>query len=174
MEESIKNKFKEKSVERLIKSLTDEKLQAQQRRSTFNIRKLIFVGGLFSLGTVKFQDQLELSFVLYIVPFMSICFDLYILGEDYGIKRIGGFLRNQFKNEPESTWENWVGLRRDPFATFAIPFLTLIVLISSSAVIWETAPHKVLFVIWLLVNILATIFIFVYSQHLRKSLLINE
>lgn len=159
------------SVERLIKSLQEEKLQSQQRRSTYNMRKLIFVGSLFALGSIKVPLEINLSFVLYIVPFISICFDLYIWGEDYGIKRIGGFIREHLKDEPEAVWEDWVGKRRDPFATFAVPLLTLLVVVACAGILWEKKANQYFFIIWIFLNLLAIIYLFCYSQRLRKRLL---
>ena len=161
----------ESKRERLIKSLTDEKLKAQERRSTFNIRKLVFVGGLFSLGVVKNPYYIDFKLVLFIVPFISICFDLYILGEDYGIKRIGGYIRENFKTEPESNWEDWVGNHRDPFATYVVPLLSLIVLVASASILMKSDQNVFLFSIWIILNIVAIIFNLIYSQYLRNKLL---
>jgi hypothetical protein len=61
-------------IDRFLKMLNDEKLQAQQRRAEFNKLKLTFVGGLFALGSVEFKN-VDLALVLYIIPFISICFD---------------------------------------------------------------------------------------------------
>ncbi len=160
--------------ERLIKSLTEEKLKAQERRSSFNIRKLIYVGGLFSLCVIKNPYDIDFKLVLFIVPFISICFDLYILGEDYGIKRIGGYIRNNFTTEPESNWEDWVGNHRDPFATYAVPLLSLIVLIASASILIQTYKNIFLFSVWMVLNIIAIIFNLIYSQRLRKKLLVND
>ncbi len=166
-------KFDKGQNDRLIKSLTEEKLKSQERRSSFNIRKLIYVGGLFSVGVIKNPYDIDFKLVLFIVPFISICFDLYILGEDYGIKRIGGYLRNNFKNEPEADWESWVGNHRDPFATYAVPLLSILVLIASASILIRTEQNELFFGLWIALNISAIIFNLFYSQYLRKKLLKN-
>jgi hypothetical protein len=155
-----------------IKRMHEEKLESQKRRAEFNIKKFLFVGALFSIGAAKLPQEIDLTLVLYIVPAISICFDLFILGEDYGIKRIGGFIRSNCADTIDATWENWVGSQRDPFATFAVSLLTLLVLVASVAIMWSTQKGFIWFWIWLSLNASATVFLFKYSQHLRKRLLI--
>ncbi|MCK9208144.1 MAG: hypothetical protein M0P66_13620 [Salinivirgaceae bacterium] len=157
-----------------LKRIHNEKMESQKRRADFNIRKFIFIGTLFTLGAAKLPKEIDLTLVLYIVPFISLCFDLYILGEDYGIKRMGGFVRQNYKNAMDSTWEEWVGKRRDPFATFAVPLLSTIVLFSCSAILWKTESNNFLFWIWLCLLLCSIIFLFLYSQFLRKKLLIKD
>ena len=157
-----------------LKRIHIEKIESQKRRANFNIRKFIFIGTLFTLGAAKLPKEIDLALVLYIVPFISLCFDLYILGEDYGIKRMGGFVRQNYKDAMDSTWEEWVGNRRDPFATFAVPLLSTIVLLSCSAILWKTESNNLLFWIWLCLLLFSIIFLFLYSQFLRKKLLIKD
>ncbi|SRR5260370_25950819 len=161
---------KESGVSRFLKALNDEKLQAQQRRAEFNKLKFTFIVSLFAIGSVEFKN-IDLALVLYIVPFISICFDLYILGEDYGIKRMGGFVRQHLPSEMEAQWEEWIGRRRDPFATFAVPLLSLLVLVACAAVLWQKGANRIVFAIWLIVNLVAVGFLFKYSQVLRGRLL---
>ena len=161
---------KQNGVDRFLKAFNEEKLQAQQRRAEFNKLKFTFVVSLFAIGSVEFKN-IDVALVLYIVPFISICFDLYILGEDYGIKRMGGFVRQHLSWTMEGQWEAWVGQKRDPFATFAVPFLSLLVLIACGAVLWQKQANRVAFAIWLVVNSVAVGFLLVYSQVLRKRLL---
>jgi len=159
---------------KFIERVHQEKLESQKRRAEFNIRKFIFVGALFTLGAAKLPNEIDLTLILYIVPAISICFDLFILGEDYGIKRIGGFIRCHCADTFDATWEAWVGKRRDPFATFAVPILTLIVLVSSVAVMWPSQKEFAWFWVWLIFNVAATSFLFIYSQHLREKLLVKN
>ena len=157
-----------------IKRMHEEKLESQRRRADFNIRKFLFVGALFSVGAAKLPKDIDLTLVLYIVPVISICFDLFILGEDYGIKRIGGFIRNNCPDTVDASWEVWIGSKRDPFATFAVPLLTLLVLTACVAIIWSTQQCSAWFWVWLCFNAAGTAFLFMYSQHLMKKLLIGN
>jgi hypothetical protein len=156
-----------------IKRMHEEKLASQKRRADYNVKKFLFVGSLFTVGVAKLPEGIDLNLVLYIVPAVSVCFDLFILGEDYGIKRIGGFIRIKCTDTIDSMWEDWVGTkkRRDPFATLAIPFLTLIVLVACAAIIFQKQGPCCWFWVWVVANVVATIFLFIYSQYLRRKLL---
>ena len=157
-----------------LKRIHDEKMESQKRRADFNIKKFVFIGALFTVGAAKLPGEVDLTLTLYIVPFISFCFDLYILGEDYGIKRMGSFVRQNYKDAMDSTWEEWVGERRDPFATFAVPLLSTIVLFSCSAILWKTESKNFLFWIWFCLLVCSIIFIVRYSRGLIKKLVIKD
>ncbi len=164
----------DKEMDAFLERMHKEKIESQKRRGDFNIRKFLFVGALFSVGAAKLPKEIDLALILYIVPFVSICFDLYILGEDYGIKRIGSFIRAHAPNTHESKWEGWVGQRPDPFATYAVPILTILILVACVAVLWPNEKSKLLFWIWLSLNFGTTAFLFMYSRSLRHRLLKDE
>jgi hypothetical protein len=69
----------------------------------------------------------QLWSLLYLLPFIALIFDLYIVGEDYGIKRMGVFIREAFPLTPEGRWEFSLRRRRDPFSRLALPWATLVV-----------------------------------------------
>ena len=171
MEEKLSN---ENSDIEFLNRMHEEKLASQKRRSEFNIKKFVFIGALFTVGAAKLPEEIDLSLILYIVPLISICFDLYILGEDYGIKRIGGFISLNYQNTIDSNWEDWVGKKRDPFATFAVPLLSLVILVACCAILWKTESTSFWFWIWLCLLFCTILFLFFYSQFLRKRLLINN
>ena len=141
------------------------------KNAEFNIRKFVFIGALFTVGVADLPEGIDLSLVLYLVPFISLFFDLYIIGEDYGIKRMGGFIREQYKDTMDSNWENWVSKRRDPFSSFAVPILTLIILVTCIAILWRTQSDYFLFWIWLVFIIGGIVFMQIYSHRLKKKLI---
>ncbi len=161
-------------IDSFLERIHKEKLESQKRRASFNVRKFLFVGLLFSAGAAKLPKEIDLALVLYIVPFISFCFDLFILGEDYGIKRIGGFIRLHASANIDSKWEDWVSKRRDPFTFFAVPLLSSVVLVACIAVLWPREHTKAVFTFWILLNCAATICISVFSQILKKRLLVNN
>src|SRR6185503_3161329 len=76
-----------------IKHLREEKLQTQTSRTKYVTQKLAYATGLLALGSLKSgSGSVDLSPLLYSVPLLALAFDLYILGEDYSVKRIGCFL----------------------------------------------------------------------------------
>lgn len=109
-----------------LKHLQDEKLKTQATRSSFVTQKLAYATGLLALGSLKPGSFADLSLLLYLVPLLSIIFDLYILAEDYSVKRIGNFLGEASSDPLEKEWEDYVHEYRDRFAPVAAPSLTTI------------------------------------------------
>lgn len=113
-----------------LKHLQDEKLKTQAARSSYVTQKLAYATGLLALGSLR-SGSADLSLLLYLVPFLSIVFDLYILGEDYSVKRIGAFLGAASTDDLEKRWEHYVSDNRDPFAPLAIPILTTLLAVAT-------------------------------------------
>jgi hypothetical protein len=123
-----------------LSHLRAEKLQAQTARTKYVTQKLAYAAGLLALGSLK-PGSADLSGLLYLVPFLALAFDLYILGEDYSVKRIGLFFRRESTDELEKRWEDWVSENRDPFAQVALPILTSILGLAATLVLCsQTAP----------------------------------
>jgi hypothetical protein len=113
-------------------NLRSEILQAQNRRADLVKQKLTFVSAAIGLGSIKF-GELDTSLLLYVAPFVALAFDLYITGEDFGIKRGGAFLgREKSPAEPEEKlWENFVCLNRDGFSVIAGPLPSILVVVGA-------------------------------------------
>jgi hypothetical protein len=110
-----------------IKDLRAEIINSQDRRGKLLLLKLTFVSSFFGLGSFKdFSIEagnivLESSFAFYLIPFIALIFDLYLMGEDYGIKRAGNFIRkNKYTPTAEKEWEIHLSTgKRDNFSTSA-------------------------------------------------------
>ena len=112
-----------------IAKLHDEIKETQKRRHEFILKKFAFGGTLLGLGSlsVPVSDGLTITLMplLYIVPLLAVAYDIYIVAEDYGIKRAGAFLRlNRGETDKiERLWEAFVG-KYDrslaPFGYFSI------------------------------------------------------
>lgn len=68
-------------------------------------------------------------------------FDVYILSEDFKVKRIGLFIRKREKLEvnaceDELKWEKWVSSNREPLAALASLVLSMIAFIASAFILW--------------------------------------
>ena len=104
-----------------LKHLRSEKLKAEEARTTYTLRKLAYATTLLGLGSLDIDvaqitaiGPINLGHLLYLAPWVALAFDLYILAEDYSVKRFGAFL---WKNSPdvlERGWEEWVSENRDP------------------------------------------------------------
>jgi hypothetical protein len=154
-----------------IKHLREEKLKAQETRSAYTQKKLAYVTALLGIGVLTIQ-QLDLNPVLYLVPFVAAAFDLYILAEDYSVKRIGAWLRKYSGQALEHDWEKWVSKNRDPFSLIAMPILSTLMLAGAAVVIWIASGRDVpvVFWPWLVVGLLPSwVFFFLY-RNLRDQI----
>lgn len=77
--------------------LYEEKLKHKEHRHEFVKHKMVFTITLFGLGSVNFNDIANAGILLYLVPFVALAFDVYILSEDFKVKRIGLFIRKREK-----------------------------------------------------------------------------
>ena len=140
-----------KSMERPLKfveQLYKEKEIHKEHRHNLLIKKLIFVTSLFGIGSIglKFTD---LIILLFFIPYVAVCFDIYIFSEDFKVKRIGYYIillksnyyegLPKFINEPifeteiaeaicylEAYWERWVENFREPWASKASFIISLV------------------------------------------------
>ena len=154
-----------------IKHLREEKLKAQGTRSSYTQKKLAYVTALLGVGVLKIE-VLDLNPVLYLVPFVAAAFDLYILAEDYSVKRIGAWLR-EFSGLPlEHDWEKWVSENRDPFALIAMPILSTLMLAGAAILICITCGGDVpaVFWPWLVVGLLPSWALFYKYRKLRDQI----
>jgi 8-oxo-dGTP pyrophosphatase MutT (NUDIX family) len=132
-----------------LEHLRSEKLKAQEARTNYTLRKLVYVTALLGIGALEIK-QFDLSALLYLAPFVALAFDLYVLGEDYSVKRIGTFLGAQGSGALEQQWEQWVSQNRDPFAPVAMPILTTLAFLGAAIVIWVGGRASgLLFWVWL-------------------------
>jgi isopentenyldiphosphate isomerase len=160
----------EDASELFIKHLQEEKLKTQAARMTYVTRKLAYATGFLGLGSLKIGSW-DLSPILYLVPFLALAFDLYILGEDYSVKRIGAFLRSESVADLEQRWEDWVSRNRDPFARYALPLLTNVLATASALVLWSRPGDLDLrvFIPWMLFAVLPIWGLFFYYKKLCKK-----
>lgn len=158
-----------------VRHLQAEKLQTQEARTRYTIQKLTYVTGLLSLGSLGIEATqfLDSRYLLLLAPWVAAAHDLYIMAEDYSVKRIGAFLKAQGANETERTWETWVGRRRDPFAPWAMPLLTTLVYVGALLLsqglgpsVTTSAPYR----LWLVITPIPTWASFVFYHVLRRRL----
>lgn len=156
-----------------IKHLREEKLGAQQIRYSYTQKKLAYVTALFGLGLGSISiAEFDLRPILYLIPFVATAFDLYILAEDYSVKRIGTFLGAHTTEELERKWEKWVSKNRDPFAPVAMPILTTLLLAGAALALWVTSNRDIppIFWLWLILAGLPSWVLFVLYRRLRNRI----
>ena len=154
-----------------LEHLRSEKLKAAEARTNYALRKLAYVTALLGIGSVDIE-KFNLSALLYLVPFVALAFDLYILGEDYSVKRIGAFLGAKNSGALEQQWEQWVSNNRDPFAPVAMPILTTLAFLGAAIVIWiGSHPGSPFFWMWMALAWLPSWGLFVYHRRRRQDAL---
>jgi hypothetical protein len=146
------NSIPEESADPLLAALQEEKMKSQEHRAALVTRKLTWVTGLFALGTLRVRGAwpVESQVLLFLVPVVSLVFDLYILGEDYGIKRIGAFVRTEMAASATAAWERWVSDRRDRFSWSALPVSSGIILAGAAALVLRGPENRGVAIPWFL------------------------
>ena len=154
----------EASNQEFLRALHEEKIRTQTERADYMTRKLAFITVLFGLSSMNLGIPIaDFCWLLYFVPLVAICYDLYIMSADSRIKRIGAFLGrhpSSISGERERQWENFCVSYRDDLSPSANMFFSIIVTLSA-AVFIQAQPislshqFKVLFASWLVVSIMA-------------------
>ncbi|WKZ35867.1 MAG: hypothetical protein QY332_19835 [Anaerolineales bacterium] len=127
-----------------LKALHDEKTKAQGTRAAYTSSKFAFITGLFGLGALKI-GMVDFHWLLYLIPWVALGYDLYIRAEDLSIKKMGAFLRSDPKAktaESERAWERFSAQYRDKLAHVATTLFTLIITISAAVYIYAQQSAK--------------------------------
>jgi isopentenyldiphosphate isomerase len=155
-----------------LRQLYEEKGRTQQARAALVVQKLLFSTGLLGLGSINLgSGPVNTSPAILLAPLVALVFDFYIMGEDYGVKRIGYYLQTRAVSRVEKEWEEFVSARRDPFAPWAMPALTLALTAGAGMLAWSmlALDHRVL-VGWLAFCALTSLGTFAFYNQLRRRL----
>lgn len=162
--------------------LRDEIHDFLERRHEFSLRKLSFCTGLLGVGTLTSSLSIgvlnigkttgfQLGEVLFIVPLVAVAFDFQIATEDFRIKRAGAFLRtiNSGSSDEEKAYEEYVKENVNKVAPFAFSIVTLIMLLTSSFILWNSGKNGVSFFIWFFSVIVVESFLLISVSKARTS-----
>jgi hypothetical protein len=108
--------------------------------------------------------------LLYLVPFIAIAYDIYILAEDFKVKRVGAFISRENANicPDEKLWERFVRDNREPLAAFGTILLTVlaslfaVVLNLKGLLSYFESISQIIFQILLIVIFIIFVVIYVY------------
>ena len=156
--------------------LRDEIEATQKRRHDFILKKFTFGGTLLGLGSlsvpVSLGKSITLAPLLYIVPLLAIAYDIYIVAEDYGIKRAGAFLRLQDvpTENSERMWERFVSRYDRSLAPFGFFIATMTFLLAASLLIIQTAYQLPILLSWIAAIILIDGALLYWSLSLRRRM----
>jgi len=155
--------------------LRDEKIKTEGVRSGFVVQKLLFATALLGAGAgTTGLANINLRILLYLVPYVSLVFDLYYLAEDYSVKRIGGYLGAKSADPDEHGWESWVGAHRDPFAPFSMSLLTLLITAGAAFAVWhEGTTVNRWFILYFGLAALSSAFLSILYGWLKKQISVS-
>lgn len=156
-----------------ISHLHDEKLKAQEFRTKFVIRKLIFASVLLGAGSSALNNDIHL--LLFIVPFIALIFDFQIMGEDYSVKRIGLYLKHVSPSRFEQCWERVCKNRRDPFAPLSHPLLSGLITITALGIFLTKLRSnnegvELIYIAPFILALLVNIYLFFHYFMLKKNI----
>lgn len=136
-----------------MKDLRAEIAATQSRRMGYVKLKLALVVGLLGVGGASVLKDLDTTSLLYLVPLVSFIFDLYVMGEDFGIKRAGCFIGSSpHAPSEERFWETAAGQHRDWFSYFAGPLSSLCALVAAGIALRLSHASLSGFRAWLVVS----------------------
>lgn len=156
--------------------LRQEILSSQNRRGELLKLKLTFISGFFGLGAIQSVEiesfKLQMEYIFYIIPLIALIFDLYIMGEDFGIKRAAKFIEGRQETpKVEKDWERSVNVRRDKFSSVAFVISSALILLICTYIIHsKNNTTSTFFWIWLSVSSL-TVWMNVFYKFIRSWLL---
>lgn len=153
-----------------FKDLRNEISTKQQRRTSYIRLKLTFLIGLFGIGSISINETPTKS-LFYLIPLVILIFDLYIIGEDFTIKRAGMFLLfNPNVPQEERGWEKVVYANRNPVGKIAALLSSIFILFPTGIYLWNPESNGIFYWAWVGVSILVIISTWIYSRCLLKRL----
>jgi len=146
-----------------LQQLRTEIGETQKRREGFIKAKLTFVVALLGVGAISIQGKFGATSLLYLVPLVAFVFDLYIMGEDFSVKRAGAFVKTS-PSAPleERLWEKGVDSKRDWFSYWAGPLSSGIVLVAASVGIKTSNADQLPFLPWVVGSSLLVLAVVLY------------
>lgn len=152
-----------------LKELRGEIEATQVRRASYVKAKLAFVVSMIGAGSISIVKA-ETTILLYLAPFVAYIFDLYIFGEDYGIRRAGVFIeKNKETPREELLWERTVSEFRDPFSKIAGFGSSLLVLVITASLLFKDSICQT-FTWWLVINLVILAILLLYSSYIGRKL----
>jgi hypothetical protein len=152
----------EESDREFLRALHEEKIRTQNERADYVTRKLAFITVIFGISSVNLGIEIaDVYWLLYFIPLVAICYDLYIMSADSRIKRIGTFLGKNpisIAGEAEKMWEKFCKSSNDNLASNANMLFSTVVTLAAGIFIRFQQPqlheHDRLFLAsWLIVSI---------------------
>jgi hypothetical protein len=153
-----------------LKQLREEIFSSQQRRIKITIIKITFVSTLLGFGNIKIKDIIEFYHVLYLVPLVTVFFDMLIMGESYSIKRIGAFLRLASHGK-ERTYEEFVSKNRDKYFKYGSNGFSILSIVAAFFLLNLCPGNGGIFeYVWFIAILIAYLLVIYFGTQQHKKL----
>lgn len=146
-----------------LRALHEEKIRTQNERAGYLTQKLALVTVLLGFSIINMGLVIaDIYWLLYFIPMLAICYDLFFMSTDLRIKRIGTFLGRHPASqagEAEKQWEEFCISYQDGitylanmfFSIFGTVAAAIFILIQQALAVREL---KVFFGAWLAISLL--------------------
>jgi hypothetical protein len=110
-----------------LAKLREEMGQCVQRRFQFQLAKVTSLGTLIGAGVLLVKD-IQLTVFFYVIPYIAMTFDLFIVSESFRLRRLSSFVHNEKKKfgDAEFRWEAFVRANPGRLASIANYLFTVI------------------------------------------------
>ena len=153
-----------------ITDLRREIATSQDRRTKYVILKLSFIVGIFGVGSVNFSTVL-MTPLIYLTTLVICVYDLYIIGEDYAVKRAGRFiLGSPWAPYEEKRWEKTAKANRDPVTGLANVVSSFLVVVAAAIALFPSQHQEPFYTIWIFLSIAVLASLVGYGRSLVRRL----
>ena len=165
-----------------LRALHEEKIRIQSERSGYLTQKLALVTVLLGLSIVNMRLGFEdIYWLLYFIPMLAVCYDLFFMSADWRIKRIGAFLGRHpisLAGEAEKQWEDFCVSYQDGITSFTnMLFSCFVTLAAGAFIISLQSPlireSKILFAAWLVISLLIIVALQVRHHRIIERMLLD-
>lgn len=164
-----------KNNEAFISKLRDEMLQIKERRFKIQIAKVTAIGSLIGVGSILI-DKFEVTQFFYIVPFIAIAFDLFVIGESFTLKRIANFISTvkEEHDDAEFKWEQFVKSNPNKYSSPANSIITVLTALGSFFILFFKSNlgvawfNNILNSTWFFVTLICLLLMFLVDRKLAK------
>jgi hypothetical protein len=166
-----------------LRALHEEKIRIQSERSGYLTQKLALVTVLLGVSIVNMRLGFgDICWILYFIPMLAVCYDLFFMSADWRIKRIGAFLGRHpmsLAGYAEKQWEDFCVSYQDGITSFTnMIFSFLVTLAAGAFVLSLQAPlisreSKILFAAWLVLSLLVIVAIWFRHHRIIERMLLE-
>lgn len=159
---------------KLFEKIRDDMMHTRQRRFQYQLGKIAAIGAFVGVGSAAGGKSYLL---FYLVPFVAVAFDFFILGESFTLRRMAAFIRNEKAGtgQTEHKWEEFVRENPDYLSsmanfllTFASSLAALSILVFSESIPLDWFKHGPNSVWLLLVFLAITSSKIIEQSHFRR------